>query len=158
MERHAILQKRKALRLDEQLLRCKGVIGIDVENKRVNGKKTDRLCLKVYVKKKLQLQQLSAEEVIPPTINDIPTDVDECTYLWGPSKRRAADVDSLQADTLQGTDILEGGLSIGNQYDPVGYGTLGIVLSWKGAPTAVSCAHVMVDPKQSPEKAQDCYC
>ena len=55
----------------------------------MKGQKTDTLGITVYVKKTLQLQQLSAEEAIPPTISGIPTDVVECVNLWGPGKRNA---------------------------------------------------------------------
>ena len=156
-DRQAIQQKRKANRLDDQLIKCKGVIGIDVEHKLVKVQKTDRLGITVYVEKKLQLHQLSAEEAIPPTINGIPTDVVEVVNLWGlwkPLQRSAADVmQSKEKATLQGTDVLVGGLSIRNQYMPGG-GTLGIVLSSKGVPTALSCAHVMVYPDKSPRVGQ----
>ena len=43
--------------------------------------------------------------------------------------------------------VLEGGLSISNQYDTGNfayvYGTLGVVICSDGVPTALSCAHVM---------------
>lgn len=152
MERQEILRKRSELRLDERLKNYKGVVGIDVENKRLNRQKTDTLSIAVYVEKKLQTQQLSDDEAIPEMIEGIPTDVVEVNYLWGPahiSQPRAAYYESSEPKamvTIQATDELVGGLSICNQYTPDYYGTLGIVLPSKGAPTALSCAHVMVHP------------
>ena len=157
-DRQAIHQKRTTNRLDEQLIKCKGVIGIDVEHKRVNGQKTDTLGVTVYVEKKLPLQQLSADEAIPPTISDIPTDVVECVNLWGlwkPSKQMVADVKAQpsKGSATVGTDPLVGGLSIANQYDHPGvFGTLGIILTSNYVPTALSCAHVMVDPEHPPRE------
>ena len=157
MERQAILQKRKAHRLDDKLIKCKGVLGIDVEHKREKGQKTDKVGITVYVMKKLPHQKLSAIEAIPPTINGIPTDVVEVVNLWGlwnPSQRSSAQaMQSQQRATLQGTDVLVGGLSIRNE-GLAGGGTLGIVLSSKGVPTALSCAHVMVNPNTSPRVGQ----
>ena len=159
MERQKLLQKRKAERLDNQLVKYKGVVGIDVEHKRVKDQKTDTVGITVYVEKKLPQQKLSDEEAIPSTISGIPTDVVEIVYMWGPGKRklRAADVQAMQSKqkaTMQRSDVLVGGLSLANQYEPYYYGTLGIVLPSKDAPTALSCAHVMVDPKQSPSNTQ----
>ena len=45
---------------------------------------------------------------------------------------------------------MDGGLSISNQYNLGRYGTLGIILTSNGAPTALSCVHVMVYPPPQP--------
>ncbi len=35
---------------DEDLLKCKGTFGLGMNYKRVKGKKTDKLCITIYVK------------------------------------------------------------------------------------------------------------
>ena len=140
-DRQAIQQKRTTNRLDEQLIKRKGVIGIDVGHKLVKGQKTDRLGITVYVEKKLQQHQLSAEEAIHPTINGIPTDVIEVVNRWGLWKPRIASdakAPPSKGSATVGTDPLVGGLSIANQYAPDAGGTLGIILTSKNAPTACS--------------------
>ena len=77
----------------------------------------------------------------------------ECPNVW-PSKesseQRATEVTTKQERTA----VLEGGLSISNQYNLGSYGTLGIVLMSQNAPTALSCAHVMVYPPLLPAAGQ----
>ena len=149
MDREAIQGIRTTKRLDEKLLAYKGVIGVDVDYKRVGGQKTDTFSITVYVKKKISQEELSAEEAVPARIEGIPTDVVECPNVW-PSKesaeQRASEVTTKQVKT----ETLEGGLSISNQYDLGGYGTLGIVLMVQKVPTALSCAHVMGYPPLQP--------
>lgn len=156
MDRQEIQQIRKAQRLDKLLARYKGVVAIAVRNKEVRGQKTDRLCICVFVKNKLQLQQLSAEDVIPPTIACIPTDVIEGTLKWGPGKiTPSAAAQSKTGVTSAMTDVLVGGLSISNQYDLEHFGTLGIVLTSNGVNTALTCAHVAVNPHKQPTIGQE---
>ena len=149
MDREAIQRIRTTKRLDEKLLACKGVIGVDVDYKQVKGRKADTFSITVYVKKKISQEELSAEEAVPARIEGIPTDVVECPNVW-PSKesaeQRATEVTTKQVKT----ETLEGGLSISNQYDLGGYGTLGIVLMVQKVPTALSCAHVMGYPPLQP--------
>ena len=73
--KEAIQEIRTTNRLDDKLLKCKGVIGVDVDYKQVKGQKTDTLSITVYVKKKLVKEELSADEAVPEMIHGIPTDV-----------------------------------------------------------------------------------
>lgn len=147
--KEAIQEIRTTNRLDDKLLKCKGVIGVDVDYKQVKGQKTDTLSITVYVKKKLVKEELSADEAVPEMIHGIPTDVVECPNVWpsqASSEQMAEEVKTEQAKT----PTLDGGLSISNQYNLGSYGTLGIILMSNGAPTALSCAHVMVYPPPQP--------
>lgn len=80
--KEAIQEIRTTNRLDDKLLKCKGVIGVDVDYKQVKGQKTDTLSITVYVKKKLVKEELSADEAVPEMIHGIPTDVVECPNVW----------------------------------------------------------------------------
>ena len=80
--KEAIQEIRTTNRLDDKLLKCKGVIGVDVDYKQVKGQKTDTLSITVYVKKKLVKEELSADEAVPEMIHGIPTDVLECPNVW----------------------------------------------------------------------------
>jgi hypothetical protein len=62
---------------EKTLMRKKGVVGCAVGYKHINGKKTDQPCIICYVIKKIQEDQLSEEELIPPMIEGIPTDIVE---------------------------------------------------------------------------------
>ena len=145
MDRETIQGIRTTKRLDEKLLACKGVIGVDVDYKRVKGQKTDAFSITVYVKKKISQEELSAEEAVPARIKGIPTDVVECPNVW-PSNKTSAQRVTEGTTKQEKTLVLEGGLSISNQHNLGGYGTLGVVLLSQKAPTALSCAHVMVYP------------
>ena len=144
MDRETIQGIRTTKCLDEKLLACKGVIGVDVDYKQVKGQKTDTFSIIVYVKKKISQEELSAEEAVPARIEGIPTDVVECPNVWPSnesSAQRATEVTTKQVKSF----VLEGGQSISNQRNLGHYGTLAIVLMGS-VPTAWSCAHVMVYP------------
>ena len=81
MEREGILAIRRKYG-DDKLLKCKGAFGVDVDYKRVKGKKTDKLGITVYVKKKIPKGELIADEVVPTEIDGVSTDVVECANIW----------------------------------------------------------------------------
>lgn len=148
MNRQEIQGIRTASQLDDKLLKCKGVIGVDVDYKEVKGEKTDKFCITVYVKNKLAKEELSADEVVPAEIEGIQTDVVECLNVW-PSPESAEQMAAEVKTKQPQTPVLVGGLSISNQFDN-GYGTLGVVILSNSVPTALSCAHVMVYPPSQP--------
>ena len=82
MDKETIQEIRTTNCLDDKLLKCKGVIGVDVDYKKVKGQKTDTLGITIYVKKKLIKEELSADEAVPEMIDGIPTDVVECPNVW----------------------------------------------------------------------------
>ena len=114
---------------DDNLLKCKGAIGVDVDYKYIKSEKTDKLGITVYVKKKLTKEDLTADEAVPTEIEGVPTDVVECLNVW--------------PGTMAGDDPLAGGLSI-TSVTTGGTGTLGIIIPQGGTPVALSAAHVMV--------------
>lgn len=59
------------------LLKKPGVVGLGIGEKEVKGKSTGKLCLKVYVEKKLPKKELSPDQIIPNKIEGYETDVVE---------------------------------------------------------------------------------
>lgn len=64
--------------IEAQVLQRPGVTGVDTGYKVVGGRKTDQLCIRVYVKKK---QDVAESELIPREIKGIPTDVIERRFV-----------------------------------------------------------------------------
>lgn len=64
--------------VETQMLQRPGVTGIDTGYKVVDGRKTDQLCIRIYVKKK---QDVTESELIPREIKGIPTDVIERRFV-----------------------------------------------------------------------------
>jgi hypothetical protein len=96
---------------EANLLKKAGVTGVDIGYKYVDGKKTDVLSIRVYVKEKRDAKDVSKKEMIPKTIKGIKTDVIEREFVLHPLMVRVADL-AIRADT--GTyDPLVGGISIG---------------------------------------------
>jgi hypothetical protein len=67
-------------RVRDQLVSMPGVHGVGVGSKFVSGARTDELAITVFVHKKLPLNALSAEQVIPAEIEGIRTDVVESPF------------------------------------------------------------------------------
>lgn len=59
------------------LMRKSGVTGCGIGYKYVDGKKTDKLCIICYVKKKKPEEKLKKKDIIPKIIEGISTDVVE---------------------------------------------------------------------------------
>lgn len=159
----SIQETRTRYRLDDILLKYKGVIGVDISYKEVQGKITDTLGITVYVKRKLQ--NVSADVALPKTIRDIPTDVVECPNVWPQEKGEPSTTESdytntwpyeqkmlpMETDGAQHlttsftSKSLAGGSRIRNGQYLQYYGTLGIILydNVKNISTGLSCAHVM---------------
>lgn len=64
-------------RIEDELLRRPGVVGVDINEKRVKGEPTGRLSIVVYVEEKKPKGQVPKDEMIPAEIEGIPTDVQE---------------------------------------------------------------------------------
>jgi hypothetical protein len=62
---------------EKTLMRKKGVVGCAVGFKHTEGKKTDQICIICYVIEKIPADQLDKRDLIPSTIEGIPTDVIE---------------------------------------------------------------------------------
>mgnify|MGYP001826054280 CR=1 FL=1 len=64
--------------VEAELLKLPGVTAVDVGRKIVDGKKTDVLAIRVYVKEKRDVPE---EEVVPKQIQGVPTDVIERHFV-----------------------------------------------------------------------------
>ena len=64
-------------KIEKRLLEYRGVTGVNIGFKTVNGEKTDELAIIVYVKKK---GDVSPEEALPTEIEGVPVDVVQRTY------------------------------------------------------------------------------
>jgi hypothetical protein len=87
----------------------------------VGGKRTDRVCIRVYVRRKLPKSQLAPEAVLPDNIDGLPVDVIEDEF-W---IHQAPPV-TLE-DHRRPHNFLVGGISIGNLLVG-GSGTLGVLV------------------------------
>jgi hypothetical protein len=67
---------------EEDLLKLPGVEGVDVGYKYVGDEKKDELVIRVYVSEKKDEEDLLDEEIIPKTIQGVPTDVLDLEGGW----------------------------------------------------------------------------
>ncbi len=74
-EENAAIREMLAAGPEEQLRAIPGVVHVSVGLKEKNGKLSDQLCIRVYVKEKKSSQEVPVAEKIPPQVNGIPTDV-----------------------------------------------------------------------------------
>ena len=61
----------------DKILSYKGVVGIGIGYKTINGKETAQLSIVISVKKKKPLNELKENEIIPEELDGIKTDVRE---------------------------------------------------------------------------------
>jgi hypothetical protein len=103
-----------------QLMANPNVTGVGVGYKIVKGKRTEEVCIRVYVRKKLPKQELRPEEILPESIEGIPVDVIESRpeLLQGGSEPPVE-------EHRRRRYPLVGGISIGN-LTLGGLGTLGV--------------------------------
>lgn len=64
-------------RIEGDLLKLPGVTGVDIGEKHVEGRPTGELAIRVLVRSKKAPNTIPATELIPPTIEGVPTDVIE---------------------------------------------------------------------------------
>ena len=97
---------------EQDLLSRKGVTGVGIGPKITKGKKTDQVSIRIYVKEKKPKSKLTKGELIPETIDGVPTDVIERNFVLHPGLSMKVDELQIHADT--GTyNPLVGGISIG---------------------------------------------
>lgn len=97
---------------EQDLLSRKGVTGVGIGPKITKGKKTGEISIRIYVKEKKPKSKLAKGELIPETIDGVPTDVIERTFELHPGLSMQVEDLQIHADT--GTyDPLVGGISIG---------------------------------------------
>jgi len=102
---------------ERELLSKSNVTGVGVGYKIINGKITDQVCVRVYVKKKLPKEALDPGDMIPKTIDDVLLDVIEADFVIHLDPTRPE-------DHQLPFNVLLGGISVGN-YTSRGSGTLG---------------------------------
>ncbi|HEX6926715.1 MAG TPA: hypothetical protein VF167_14940 [Longimicrobiaceae bacterium] len=132
--------------VESSLLEREGVTGVGVGPKITKGQRTGELAIRVYVRKKKPKSELSEEELIPETIEGVPTDVIEREFVL--HRGLGVPVAELEVHADTGTyDPLTGGISIGPCRAIGGFvytGTLGCVVedSATGDPMLLSNFHV----------------
>jgi len=62
---------------EKELMNKTGVVGCSIGYKEIDGKKTDKLSIVCYVKKKKKEEELKTKNIIPEEIEGIQTDVVE---------------------------------------------------------------------------------
>jgi hypothetical protein len=62
-------------RVEDELLKIPGVHGVSVAPRRVGGRETGELAIRVHVAAKTPPDRVPAGELIPPEINGVATDV-----------------------------------------------------------------------------------
>src|SRR4051794_18924561 len=93
---------------EKELLGKQGVTAVEVGYKIKDGKKTDEIAIRVHVKEKKDVPQ---DQIIPPEIDGIKTDVIQRKYVPQPLKMSMEELATLPD---RGTyDPLTGGISIG---------------------------------------------
>lgn len=110
---HEVKRKNKS-----RLMNKANVTGVGIGYKIKNGKRTKQVSIRVYVSKKLPKNKLSASDLLPKTIENIPVDVIEAKF--------EVDQDpSIPGNHRLRFNPLLGGISIGNSVLG-GSGTLGV--------------------------------
>ena len=103
----------------DRLKRFTNVVGVGVGYEIVGGKRTDRVAIRVYVRKKLPKDQLAPDAILPDTLDGLPVDVIEDEF-WIHQQPPISLEERLVAHTF-----LRGGISLGNLLVG-GAGTLGV--------------------------------
>jgi hypothetical protein len=103
----------------DRLKRFPNVVGVGVGHEIVGGKRTDRVAIRVYVRKKLPKDQLAPDVILPDTIDGLPVDVIQDEF-WIHQQPPI----SLEERVVSHI-FLRGGISIGNLLVG-GSGTLGV--------------------------------
>lgn len=121
---------------DEKLLSIPGVHSLAIGRKIKDGKQTDEIAIRVYVKKKKEKREISDNQVIPENINGVSTDVIEQISHEGTAQSGH--------DTTQYPELRVGvnlGCHIGTRYEA---GTLtAIVFDKNNQFMALSARHVL---------------
>lgn len=98
-------------RVEDELLALPNVQAVDINEKTVDGRPTGQLSIVVYVAEKRAASELGDQEMVPGTIEGIPTDVQEETIVLQAAFTPVSEA-VLQVDTTKYTP-LRGGISMG---------------------------------------------
>jgi hypothetical protein len=109
--------------VQESWLQRPGVTAVDLGFKWSHGRMTDELAIRVHVKEKKPLAELSEEELFPEEVDGIPVDVIEATYGLQLVPEGDLQLEAALDGRDQRFDPIPLGVSIGNKYTTAG--TLG---------------------------------
>jgi len=128
----------------EELLKKANVVGVGIGEKITGGLPVGRLCLKVYVEKKLKKSALAKSDLVPLELSHIETDVEEV----GKIKPLAQGIAVRRANTARIRPAL-GGASIGHY--KITAGTLGCLVRDKktGRNFILSNNHVLANSNKA---------
>lgn len=115
----------------EQLLTRTNVVAVGIGYKTIKGEETSTLAIICSVVEKLPISQLSTKDIIPSTINDIPTDVIETGVIRAMKSR---------TDKWRPAP---GGVSVG--HIDITAGTLGCLVKKNGQTMILSNNHVLAN-------------
>jgi len=140
---HEHVQRARAAKQvhEQSLLALPNVTGVGVGYKIVNGRRTDEVCVRVYVSRKRAPEELDPGDMAPPSINGVATDVIEALFE-AQSNGGAATLD----DRKKRRNPMAGGVSIGPVISK-GAGTLGVwaIDNHTNNPLLLTNWHVLCD-------------
>lgn len=138
MKKQTTAKISKVLKQSEaRLLGKSNVVGVGIGEKIKDGKRTGRTCLKVYVEKKIAKEKLSTQDLVPPLISEVETDVVEVGKIRPLASNR------------QRSRPARGGASIGHY--KITAGTLGCLVKDKktGKTMILSNNHVLANSNEA---------
>jgi hypothetical protein len=120
-EQEKVVDRAKAIKEKhaDRLKRFPNVVGVGVGYEVVDGKLTNRVAIRVYVRRKLPKDQLAPDAILPDTLDGLPVDVIEDEF------RIHQETPITLEERLIAHTFLRGGISIGNLLVG-GSGTLGV--------------------------------
>lgn len=127
---------------EEELLGCENVLGVAVGNKIVNGRETQNTCIVVYVDHKVPGDALSRRDLVPRTLDGVPTDV----VATGPIRALPL-LETLAVSHTARVRPAPGGVSIA--HEKVTAGTLGVLAHGvSGEAVILSNNHVLANSNE----------
>lgn len=131
--------KRAKARHEEELLRRPNVVGLAIGKKIVGGWEMDEPCVAVLVRTKVPEAELEPQDLVPPTIDDVVTDVVETGEIEALAVRGV----KLHRKSTTRWRPAPGGVSVG--HFRVTAGTLGCIV-WRGSERFIlSNNHILAD-------------
>jgi hypothetical protein len=136
------IREKLAAGAEARLRRIPGVVHVSVGAKQKAGAVTGQLCIRVYVDRKRSRAEVPADEIVPPEIDGIPTDVNVVAGAF-----RFQDDNSRQRPIRGGIQISNRIIDFNDQMTgtQIARGTLGFIATDKTdkAPVIVSNWHVL---------------
>lgn len=117
---------------EDNLIQRRDVVAVAIGLRRTQGEQTNEPCIKVFVPRKLPLDQLRPERILPravsaPDDSEVPVDVEEMAPPWSPPYSTGAELQSVvpyfgmsEFELRQKVRPALGGLSVANYRFQVG--------------------------------------